>query len=91
MDNSKLGIVNSTSEQLFKGINAQISSYGFAIVICSEEHECEHPSVENPYHLVYPSDCKSALKVIIEHSGFCVRDARHERRGYYLGLRVCMY
>lgn len=80
-----------TEDKLFEGINAQIATYGYAIVICCPEQDADALSVENPFHLVYPCNARSALKVRIESAGFHVSDARHERRGYILGLRVKMY
>lgn len=78
-------------DKLFEGINAQIAAYGYAVVICCPEQDVNAPSVENPFHLIYPRSCFFALKVKIERAGFRVCDARHERCGYYFGLRVKMY
>lgn len=78
-------------DMLFDGINAQITAYGYATVICCDEQKTDEPSVENPYHLVYPASSKSQLKIMIERAGFKVIDAYHERRGYNIGYRVKMY
>ena len=78
-------------DKLFEGINAQIAAYGYAVVICCPEQDVDVPSVDNPFHLIYPHGSRSALKVQIARAGFHVSDARHERRGYCLGLRVTMY
>lgn len=80
-----------TEDKLFEGINAQIAAYGYAVVICCPEQDVDSPSVGNPFHLVYPYSMHSALKVKIENAGFHACDARHERRQYYVGLRVKMY
>lgn len=78
-------------DKLFEGINAQIAAYGYAVVICCPEQDVDVPSVDNPFHLIYPQGSRSALKVKIARAGFHTSDARHERRGYCLGLRVTMY
>lgn len=78
-------------DKLFEGINAQIAAYGYAVVICCPEQDVDVPAVDNPFHLIYPHGSRSALKVKIARAGFHVSDARHERRGYCLGLRVTMY
>lgn len=84
-------MVAQTEQQLFDGINAQISAYGYATVICCKDSDCEQPLIDNPYHLVYPACCKTSLKIAIENAGFHVSETRHARRGYELGLRVTMY
>ena len=81
---------NTEKDKLFEGINAQIAAYGYAVVICCPEQDVDAPSVDNPFHLIYPQSSHSALKVRITNAGFHVSDARHERRGYYFGLRVKM-
>lgn len=78
-------------DKFFEGINAQIVAYGYAVVICCPEQDVDAPSVDNPFHLVYPCNARSSLKVKIERAGFHTSDARHERRSYILGLRVTMY
>ena len=80
-----------TEDKLFEGINAQIAAYGYAVVVCCPEQDVDAPSVDNPFHLAYPYNARSALKVTIERAGFHTGDARHERRGYCFGLRVKMY
>lgn len=80
-----------TEDKLFEGINTQITAYGYAVVICCQEQDTDIPSVGNPFRLAYPYNTRSILKTKIERAGFRVSDARHERRGYYLGLRVTMY
>lgn len=78
-------------DKFFEGINAQIAAYGYAVVICCPEQDVDVPSVDNPFHLVYPCNARSSLIVKIERAGFHASDARHARRGYCLGLRVTMY
>lgn len=80
-----------TEDKLFEGINAQIAAYGYAVVVCCPEQDVNTPSVGNPFHLIFPQSALTALKIRIQKAGFCVSDARHERRDYCLGLRIRMY
>lgn len=82
---------NTEEDKLFEGINAQIVAYGYAAVVCCPEQDVDVPSVDNPFHLVYPCNARSSLKVKIEKAGFHTSDARHARREYCFGLRVTMY
>lgn len=78
-------------DKLFEGINAQMLMATPSLSAVLNRTWTPPPSVENPLHLNYPRSCFFALKVKIERVAFRVCDARHERRGYYFGLRVKMY